>query len=149
SLALTASGATNAKLRMSFDFNERTATPANLRRSEAENFLLLPPPSNNRRLVFTPLGLCSNVVSNDLPVISPLAMTSAAACCTFLSATLTKISVLSFSPRSKTTATRHSVSTSAEGEKERVVFISFVFIQYRRRSANCARSDQESKCLSK
>src|SRR5207302_47902 len=145
-MALTASSASmpsdarKAKLRKLFAFRVRTAAPASLRSSTEENCLAFPPPTSNSRLAFSLAGLCKSVVSKFLPVTSPLAITSAAASCTALSFVATKASVLSFSPRSRTTATRHSVSTSAGVEKERFVFIlcrtvSLGDVQMRKRSA--------------
>src|SRR5437667_225889 len=145
-MALTASSASmpsdarKAKLRKLFAFRVRTAAPASLRSSTEENCLAFPPPTSSSRLAFILAGLCKSVVSKFLPVTSPLAITSAAASCTALSFVATKASVLSFSPRSRTTATRHSVSTSAGVEKERFVFmlcrtVSLGDVQMRKRSA--------------
>src|SRR5438128_8678242 len=145
-MALTASSASmpsdarKAKRRKLFAFRVRTAAPASLRSSTEENCLSFPPPTSSSRLAFILAGLCKSVVSKFLPVTSPLAITSAAASCTALSFVATKASVLSFSPRSRTTATRHSVSTSAGVEKERFVFmlcrtVSLGDVQMRKRSA--------------
>src|SRR5437588_2597152 len=145
-MALTASSASmpsdarKAKLRKLFAFRVRTAAPASLRSSTEENCLAFPPQTSNSRLAFSLAGLCKSVVSKFLPVASPLAITSAAASCTALSLVAAKASVFSFSPRSRTTATRHSVSTSAGVEKERFVFIlcrtvSLGDVQMRKRSA--------------
>src|SRR5256886_771056 len=145
-MALTASSASmpsdarKAKLRKLFAFRVRTAAPASLRSSTEENCLAFPPPTSNSRLAFSLAGLCKSVVSKFLPVTSPLAITSAAASCTALSLVAAKASVFSFSPRSRTTATRHSVSTSAGVEKERFVFmlcrtVSLGDVQIRKRSA--------------
>src|ERR1700746_989300 len=121
--APSVSGARKAKLRRLLDFSVRTAAPANLRKSEEEKFLALPPPSSSNRFALSLAGLCSSVVSKILPVTSPLAITSVAASRNALSLLATKVSFLSFSPRSSTIATRHSDSTSAGAEKERLVFI--------------------------
>ena len=78
SSAGTLSGARNAKLRTPFGFSDRTAAPANLRSSTAENCFAFPPPTSKSRLAFSLAGLCNSVVSKFLPVASPLAITSAA-----------------------------------------------------------------------
>ncbi len=114
------------------------------------NFLALPPPINSRRFALSPAGLCSQVISRILPLMSPAEITSAAACCTALSAADTKTSVLSLflsfgsdSARSTTIATRHSVSSWAAAGRESAIFIG-ISNQYERREGNCASGEASS-----
>ena len=98
--AVPLAGRAKAKLWILLLFRVRTAAPASLRNSAAEKFLALPPPMRSRRLAFSPAGRCSSVVSNALPVTSPLAITSLAASRTAASAHSTDGAGLSFSLRS-------------------------------------------------
>src|SRR5437764_5172291 len=123
SLADTPSGTRNARLRRLRGLSARTAAPASLRKSVVEKVLDLPPPTSSRRLALSPAGACSQVVSKFLAVTSPEETIALAACKTTLSEVETNKSVFSFSPRSRTTATRHSVSTAAGEERESVIFI--------------------------
>ena len=75
-------------------------------------------------------GLCSSVTSSDLPTASPLAKTSAEASLIAASLESTPICGLSFSPRSRTTATSASVSISAGAERESVVFIGEISVSH-------------------
>ena len=84
--ALTASrrsapicGAAKAKLRRPRDFQRAHGGSGQRRKSKPEKIRALPPPSSSRRLAFRPAGWWRSVISQVLPVTSPLAMTSAAA----------------------------------------------------------------------
>src|SRR5690348_10507970 len=105
----------------------------------------MPRPPSSPLFPYTTL-FRSQWASKVFPETSPEESTSAAGCRTALSAEETNTSVLSFSPRSSTTATRHSVSIWAAGERDSVVFI--VKNQYERGEGNRASGAlwQSKKC---
>src|SRR5580658_2055701 len=100
---------------MDFDFRCRMAAPTARRSSAALNFAGLPAPTANTRFARMPGTLCSSVVSNGLPAISPASYNSPRP--------------RRSSRRSwKTRNTKASVCTCSIGWRWRVICIGFVFI---------------------